>query len=96
MLCARIFFLHSGYFDVIGNIQKLVLELSCTGSVLDKEARNSKMKCSTKIQVCILTTQSSGNVNTKYLLNEYILGREKWAQKMKEKGRKKKSRKTEK
>lgn len=54
------------------------------------------MKCSTKIQVCILTAQSSGNVNAKYLQNKYILGREKWAQKMKEKGRKKKSRKTEK
>lgn len=47
------------------------------------------MKCSTKIQVCILTAQSSGNVNAKYLLNEYILGREKWAQKMKKAERKK-------
>lgn len=92
MLCARIFFLHSGYFDVIGNIQKLVLELSYTGRmIMDKEARNSKMKYPIKIQVCILTTQSSGNVNAKYLLNEYILVREKWAQKMKEKGRKKKA-----
>lgn len=82
---------------MIGNIQKLVLELSCTGrTIMDKEVRNIKMKYSTKIQVCILTTQSSGNVNAKYLLNEYILGREKWAQKMKEKDRKKKSRKTEK
>lgn len=49
-----------------------------------------RWKCSTKVRACIPIAQSLDNVNANHLLHEYILEREKWAQKMKGKGRKKK------